>query len=52
MDTLCRDCLQLGSAETAPARCGACGSRRMLAHPELTRLSIAHIDCDAFYASV
>jgi DNA polymerase-4 len=24
----------------------------VLAHPELTQLSIAHVDCDAFYASV
>lgn len=24
----------------------------MVAHPELTQLSIAHMDCDAFYASV
>ena len=24
----------------------------MLAHAELDRLSLAHVDCDAFYASV
>lgn len=47
---LCRDCLTL-HADPAP-RCPACGSRRMVNHPELGRLSIAHIDCDAFYASV
>lgn len=52
METLCRDCLALGASETPPARCPACGSRRVLAHAELTRLSIAHVDCDAFYASV
>jgi DNA polymerase-4 len=46
---LCRDCLTPG----APApRCPACGSPRRIAHPELDALSIAHIDCDAFYASV
>ncbi|MES2814987.1 MAG: DNA polymerase IV [Pseudomonadota bacterium] len=33
-------------------RCPACRSPRMVAHPELTQLSIAHMDCDAFYASV
>ena len=33
-------------------RCPACGSPRLLAHPERDQLSIAHIDCDAFYASV
>lgn len=33
-------------------RCDACGSPRVLSHPELHRLSIAHVDCDAFYASI
>lgn len=33
-------------------RCEKCGSPRLLSHPELYSLSIAHIDCDAFYASV
>jgi DNA polymerase-4 len=46
---LCRDCLSPGPP--AP-RCPACGSPRRIAHPELDALSIAHIDCDAFYASV
>lgn len=45
----CRDCL-------APAgkvgRCPSCGSPRILSHPELATLSIAHVDCDAFYASI
>ncbi|WP_114966150.1 DNA polymerase IV [Alkalilacustris brevis] len=46
---LCRDCLEV----TRPARrCSACGSPRVLAHPELFSLRIAHMDCDAFYASV
>ena len=36
----------------AGSRCPACHSPRLLSHPELTALSIAHIDCDAFYASV
>jgi DNA polymerase-4 len=45
----CRDCL----ADARPdAPCEACGSTRILAHPELTALSIAHMDCDAFYASI
>jgi DNA polymerase-4 len=34
------------------ARCPACGRPRVLAHDELWDLSIAHMDCDAFYASV
>ena len=33
-------------------RCGACASRRVIAHEELSDLTIAHMDCDAFYASV
>jgi DNA polymerase IV len=47
---ICRDCL----AESGPAakRCMACGSPRLLAHPERDSLSIAHVDCDAFYAAV
>jgi DNA polymerase-4 len=47
---LCRDCFELG--EEGGPRCGACGSPRIVAHPELERLAIAHLDCDAFYASV
>ncbi|MCB6177861.1 DNA polymerase IV [Rhodobacter sp. Har01] len=49
MPALCRDCLT--RFETG-ARCPACRSPRIVAHPELDRLSIAHMDCDAFYASV
>ncbi|OYQ37284.1 DNA polymerase IV [Niveispirillum lacus] len=48
-DTLCRDC---GHPQVDARRCRHCGSVRMVKHPELHRLSIAHIDCDAFYASV
>jgi len=32
--------------------CRSCGSPRLLRHPELDRLSIAHVDCDAFFASI
>ncbi|QEE21036.1 DNA polymerase IV [Youhaiella tibetensis] len=49
---LCRDCMATGAAETPPSRCRLCGSPRILAHPELFTLSIAHVDCDAFYASI
>jgi DNA polymerase-4 len=49
MPALCRDCL---TTFDAAARCPACRSPRVLAHPELFDLSIAHMDCDAFYASV
>ena len=47
--TLCRDCLTVSDAS---GRCPACRSPRTLTHPELTALSIAHLDCDAFYAAV
>lgn len=50
MPALCRDCL--ACFETTPARCPACGRPRILAHPELFSLAIAHLDCDSFYASV
>lgn len=49
MPALCRDCL---TTFDAGPRCPACRSPRVLAHPELFDLSIAHMDCDAFYASV
>jgi DNA polymerase-4 len=47
---VCRDCLT--PAPAGRARCPACGSPRLLAHPERDALAIAHIDCDAFYAAV
>ena len=50
MSGLCRDCLWTG-AEAAP-RCPRCGSPRTVGHPELATLTKAHLDCDAFYASV
>jgi DNA polymerase-4 len=49
---LCRDCSEIGRAERLPERCRHCGSPRMIGHEELFDLSIAHVDCDAFYASV
>ena len=49
---LCRDCLTAFAEPPAAGRCPACGEPRLLSHPELDDLSIAHIDCDAFYASV
>ena len=48
----CRDCLTDHASERPLERCGACRSPRLLSHPERDRLTIAHIDCDAFYASV
>jgi len=50
--TLCRDCLEPFDGSAADLRCPACRSPRLISHPELTELAIAHIDCDAFYASI
>lgn len=52
MSRLCRDCLKLPAEINGRGRCTDCGSPRLIAHDELETLSIAHIDCDAFYASV
>ncbi|MGH7085161.1 MAG: DNA polymerase IV, partial [Acetobacteraceae bacterium] len=62
---LCRDCLALGRSPGGGSpgggaelptdsswACAACGSLRIVRHEELLRLGIAHIDCDAFFASV
>jgi DNA polymerase IV len=48
--SFCRDCL----ADAAPGsrRCGACGSPRLVRHKELAALAVAHVDCDAFYATI
>ena len=45
---LCRDCF----TQTTSLACPACGSLRTVRHPELFTLATAHIDCDAFFASV
>lgn len=54
MTAVCRDCATLWEAppRTAAGRCPQCGGRRTFSHPELASLTLAHIDCDAFYASV
>lgn len=57
---VCRDCLtDIGNAPadrrrhpSLSALCPACGSPRLASHPELDTLSLAHIDCDAFFAAV
>ncbi|MGL5010588.1 MAG: DNA polymerase IV [Paracoccaceae bacterium] len=49
MPALCRDCLTTFDQDH---RCPVCRSPRLLVHPELFDLAIAHMDCDAFYASV
>ncbi len=50
MKAFCRDCFWQG--EEAVRRCPTCASPRIVAHADLAGLAIAHMDCDAFYASV
>jgi DNA polymerase-4 len=52
MTTLCRDCLALWQDPTRDGRCPGCAGPRLKNHPELGELAVAHIDCDAFYASI
>ena len=51
IDFLCRDC---SYAKPLPGRddCPKCKSAKIIQHPELYQLSVAHVDCDAFYASI
>ncbi|PHQ96697.1 MAG: DNA polymerase IV [Marinosulfonomonas sp.] len=49
MPTLCRDCL---TQFKTGLRCPKCRSPRVKSHTELFDLTVAHMDCDAFYASV
>jgi DNA polymerase IV len=46
----CRDCL--ADLDFSARRCGQCGSPRLVRHRALATLALAHIDCDAFYATV
>jgi DNA polymerase-4 len=48
---LCRDCVT-ESPGAKPGRCALCGSPRLIDYPDGNILTIAHIDCDAFYASI
>jgi DNA polymerase-4 len=48
--SFCRDCL--ADASPNSSRCSNCRSPRLLRHPELDGLSIAHVDCDAFYTTI
>jgi DNA polymerase IV len=52
MPALCRDCLAVVDGQASAVRCASCDGTRIVRHAELFDLTIAHIDCDAFYASV
>ena len=52
---LCRDCSARSASPPSagrPAACRRCGSPRVVVHDELDALTIAHVDCDAFYATI
>ena len=49
MPSLCRKCFNTFNEE---GRCPRCSSPMVVSHAELFDLNIAHMDCDAFYASV
>ncbi|HKF07342.1 MAG TPA: DNA polymerase IV [Xanthobacteraceae bacterium] len=50
MPGFCRDCRR--DLPEQVGRCSACGSPRLLRHPDIDTLAIAHVDCDAFYAAI
>src|SRR5438128_4386703 len=50
MPGFCCDCRR--DVPDGARRCLACGSPRLLRHPEIDALAIAHVDCDAFYATI
>lgn len=52
MPAFCRDCGSVVGGPAPVARCRQCGGARIVSHKELFDLAIAHVDCDAFYASV
>jgi DNA polymerase-4 len=50
---ICRDCVSSFSGAAASSRrCPRCGSPRLFEDPVHNELTIAHVDCDAFYAAI
>ena len=50
IDAFCRDCFE--PCPGSSTRCPHCKGPRLVRHNEVASLSVGHIDCDAFYASV
>ncbi len=50
MASLCRDCSSVQPEKVEI--CPVCNSGRTIWHDQLKDLSVAHIDCDAFYAAI
>ena len=51
IDLICRDCGHQATTVTTRV-CPQCRSTHILQHRELHQLNLAHLDCDAFYASI
>ena len=49
---ICRECDHEWASTGTEERCPVCASPRLVRHSELHDLGIAHLDCDAFYATV
>ena len=52
MLNICRSCSFQFNTKDIVKHCPKCASTRILGHREIRSLSIAHVDCDSFYASV
>ena len=51
--TLSAICTQCGAIPAPLAKwCARCGGQRIVRHAEIADLTIAHVDCDAFYAAI
>ena len=50
MPGFCRDCRD--DVPDGAGRCPDCGSPRLVRHPRIETFAIAHVDCDAFYATI
>ena len=48
--SFCRDCL--ADCADKATRCPTCGSPRLVRHAAAGNLTIGHVDCDAFYATI
>ena len=48
--SICRECLS--TFDSKVLYCANCESLNLISHKEMEKLEIAHVDCDAFYASI
>ena len=48
--SICRECLS--TFDSKVPYCANCQSLNLISHKEIEKLDIAHVDCDAFYASI